>query len=45
LITVEQLVAPLVDLDLRLDNTKYEKFEKDKVFIAAFTKQASKALK
>jgi hypothetical protein len=39
------LVQSLADLDLRLDNQRYEKHDRENAFIANFTKQASRALK
>lgn len=43
--TIKALIQPFADLDLRLDNLKYEKFDKENVFVATFSKQAQKVIK
>ena len=44
-VTIKALIQPFAELDLRLDNLKYEKFDKENVFVANFTKQATKVFK
>ena len=39
------LVEPLADLDLRLDNTSYEQYDAEDVFIADFISKLKKALR
>lgn len=44
-VTFETLVQSLADMDLRLDNLKYEKHDKENSFVGQFTKQAVRSLK
>ena len=43
--TIMALIEPLADLDLKLDNTSYEQYDAEDVFIADFISKLKKALR